>query len=88
MSEKRMPSSEQADVYNQVYDYFNDKLFGGKLKPCMLCFSRNKNIIGGYFSDNKWIDEHGDKVHEIALNANLMHEASASELYNVIVHEM
>jgi predicted SprT family Zn-dependent metalloprotease len=53
----------------------------------MYVFSRNKNIIGGYFAPEKWENEDGKRIPEIALNANLMKVTDLSDAYNTIIHE-
>lgn len=82
------PIREQAKAFEGTFKYFNMKLFDNKLPQCMTIFSRNQNIIGGYFSPDKWENEDGIKIGEIALNANLMQDGDFLELFNTLVHEM
>ena len=83
------PTVRQNKQLQQAYDFFNDKLFEGELDNLvMVTFSRNSNIIGGYFSPDKWVNSEGEKLGEIAINANLFQSEGLVYLYNVLVHEM
>jgi len=82
------PSLIQDNAYYKAFDYFNKELFGGSLPRPYLVLSRNNNIVGGYFSPNQWADEKGKKVHEIAINANLMHQEDLEVLFVTLIHEM
>jgi hypothetical protein len=89
MAAKNLPTVPQATKFQQMFDYFNQELFDGKLHSCMLVFSRNANVIGGYFSEDKWQNEEtGDVVHEIGLNANAIRQQSFLEVADTIIHEM
>ena len=38
----------------EAFDYFNRKLWGGKLPPVVLVISRKKEENGGHYSPNRW----------------------------------
>lgn len=82
------PITEQSEAYLKAFDFFNEELFQGALSRPMLCLTRNSNIIGGYFSPDKWRNETGKTIHEIGLNANLMEENNIIKLMNILIHEM
>jgi len=82
------PNIELSEAYSKAFDFFNDKLFDGALSRPMLCISRNSSIIGGYFSAEKWHDEKGSKIHEIAINANHMDGEDIVKLMHILIHEM
>lgn len=88
MAEKISPLSKQAKTYTHIFDRLNEELFDSQLPDVMCTFSRNKNIVGGYYSPDKWEDEDGKLLGEIAINANLMRVQEPQELYNTLVHEM
>jgi predicted DNA-binding protein YlxM (UPF0122 family) len=46
----------------------------------MLTMSRNNNVIGGYFSPDKWINDDGLSIHEIAVNSNIMRDSVLSRI--------
>jgi hypothetical protein len=83
-----LPTIGHNTQYQGIFNHFNDALFDGKLHSCMLTMSRNNNVIGGYFSPDKWINDDGLSIHEIAVNSNIMRDSSFPYLMNVIVHEM
>ena len=60
------PTSSQFQAYEQMFAYFNAKLFAGWLPPVLLNFSRRAKSLG-FFAPERW--EKGKSVrHEISLN--------------------
>jgi uncharacterized membrane protein YgcG len=86
--EMSLPLIEQSQAYHGAFDWFNEKLFDGQLPRPMLCLTRNANVIGGYFNKDKWHDEKGNGIHEIAINANMMEQGNVVELMHTLIHEM
>jgi len=85
------PTLDQATALQTAYDHFNQKLFTGQLSNCMVTFSRNANIIAGYYSPAMWESETSEgqyKIAEIAINVNLMKHTDMVEFYLTLVHEM
>jgi predicted SprT family Zn-dependent metalloprotease len=82
------PIVEQSEAYLAAFDYFNKKLFEDQLPRPMLLYTRNNNIIGGYYSPDKWSNGDGTMIDEIAINANLMADGNEVELFQVLIHEM
>jgi hypothetical protein len=87
MREER-PTVEQSDALQQAYSWINNELFEGKLPPAMLVLSRNSNILGGYFTPNRWFDEEGKAIPEIAINANSLKQAGIVRAMIILCHEM
>lgn len=87
MKDKR-PNIEQNEAYLALFDFLNDTLFNGDLQRPMLCLTRNHQIIGGYFSPERWEDSEGNKLHELSINANHMANKDTIYLINVLAHEM
>jgi len=85
---KIMPVIEQSKSYHYANEFFNKALFDGKLTRPMLMFTRNKKIIGGYFSPNRWKDEDGNLAHEIAINVNTFINGDVINVFQVLIHEM
>lgn len=81
------PTIENSKALQTAFEFFNAECFDGVLKSPMVIFSRNKNILKGYFSPDRWINDEGEKVHEIAINANIM-AIGISEMLATLVHEM
>lgn len=88
----RKPAAKEAvtdslfAAYKAMYDHFNQALFGGKLLPVVLNFSRHANSRG-FFAPERW--EAGDAVtHEISLNPTYLMSCGARETASTLVHEM
>jgi predicted SprT family Zn-dependent metalloprotease len=88
------PTEAQFKAFQAMYDYFNERLFEGKLPACLLNLSRANKAMG-FFAPNRWKDAHEEEVagqeikmmHEISLNPD--HLASGKmEAADTLVHEM
>lgn len=79
------PTLAQFTGYQAAYDYFNRKLFGGKLRPCILNFSRGRRFYG-FFAPDRWEDSK-TKVHEITLNPDWL-QRPLIKSFATLVHEM
>ena len=82
------PCVESANAYALAYEHLNKALFGGALSNPMLILTRDARIIGGHFAPNKWANEEGANVHEIAINANCMTNGDPVFLFGILIHEM
>lgn len=81
------PTNELYQAFTQAYDFFNVELFNGELSPCMVTVQRGKPFFG-YFAPERWKNEQGERVHEIAMNTAYFHERSLMEVFQTLVHEM
>ncbi len=79
------PTTEQFTAYQKAWGYFNEKLFDGQLRPCLLNFSR-KHRYNGFFGANRWNKE-GSTCHEISLNPDVL-ERPVEETMSTLAHEM
>lgn len=71
-----------------AYAWFNERLFGDKLLPVVLNFSRHANCYG-FFAPDRWFDAVGDLVtHEISLNPSHLRHRDLRASYSTLVHEM
>lgn len=82
------PSYEQQHALLRAFTCLNDDLFDGKLNRPMLYLTRSSKVIGGYFGKDKWVNDSGQVVHEIAINANMMGNRDIVQLMNILIHEM
>jgi hypothetical protein len=82
------PSLEQQQSFQAAYEHLDRALFGGVLPPCYLTFTRAHQVIGGYFSPNRWSDDNGNVAHEIALNAEAVARHDLLTVYGWLIHEM
>lgn len=80
------PTTAQFSAYQKAYDWFNDALFDGSLKPCLLNFSRKSRNTMGFFAPKRWSDG-VDHTHEISLNPDVL-ERPIDETFGTLVHEM
>jgi len=80
------PTDEQFKKYQELYDYFNRKLFEGKLQPILLNFSRKANSCG-FFAFGRWKKDNA-KTHEISINPVYMAAAPFRDICQTLVHEM
>lgn len=83
------PSLQMIHELELAYNWFNGKLFEGKLKPCILLMHRKKGARG-YFWANRW--KVGDKddspeYHEVALNPDDLKGRPTKLVLSTLVHE-
>lgn len=81
------PTMQMYTFVQDAFDFFNDRLFAGKLPPCLLTLQREKNAMG-YFSSNRWQGGSKQVIHEIALNPSFFITHNPLELMQTLVHEM
>lgn len=82
------PTAEQFRAYQAMYRHFNRTLFGGKLPPILLNFSRHANTLG-FFAPDRWEAISGGRLpHEISLNPAHLKGRPSRETASTLVHEM
>jgi len=83
------PTEAQYIAYNLAFDFFNDRLWGGALPPCLLTFSlRNKKAMG-YYYPRKWTHpSSGAVAAEISLNPEHLKDRDLLDVLSTLVHEM
>ena len=47
------PTAKTYAALNRAFDFFNDRLFGGELPPCLVTLQR-KNKAYGYFAGGRF----------------------------------
>jgi predicted SprT family Zn-dependent metalloprotease len=83
---KATPTRAQFQAYEQMFAYFNARLFAGELPPVLLNFSRHVRSYG-FFAPERW--ERGQAVrHEISLNPSTLKSRAAIDVASTLVHEM
>ena len=80
------PTLDMYKFVQDAFDYFNEHLFDGSLKECLITLQREKNVMG-YFSPNRWQGQEG-MVHELALNPAFFATHGPLEFFQTLVHEM
>lgn len=86
MDKELSPTQEFYSLLETAYDVFNKRLFDGKLSNCLLTVQREKKTMG-YFSKDRWVNQAGDKTHEIALNPAYFGNHKVVEIFQTLVHE-
>ncbi|MBF0379850.1 MAG: SprT-like domain-containing protein [Magnetococcales bacterium] len=87
------PSIKQAFSYQAAFDYFNKKLFEGKLPPVILNFSRSGAKTAAFFAPGRWENgnqkknERKEVLDEISLNPKWLGRTE-EEVFSSLVHEM
>ncbi len=81
------PTPAQFGAYSGMFDYFNQRLFGGSLPSVLLNFSR-LNRAYGFFAPERWAGNGQQRAHEISLNPQHIKTRSPEEVASTLVHEM
>lgn len=83
---KLTPTLEASAALQFAYGYFNDALFGGRLRECLIVYSRKKNVLG-HFAPDRFQNIDGQLVPELALNPTYLAIRSDRESLSTLVHE-
>jgi predicted SprT family Zn-dependent metalloprotease len=88
VSKKLPPTIAQYSAYQGAWEWFNQELFGGDLKPCHLNLRGHRGSMG-FFSPCGWSKRTGgnEVIHEIAMNPAFL-SLSLKEVMSTLVHEM
>src|ERR1700730_17249056 len=71
-----------------AYDFFNGRLFGGRLPRCLITMQRQKGAYG-YFAGKRFGTRDGEEVtDEIALNPAHFRSRTTKESLSTLAHEM
>jgi predicted SprT family Zn-dependent metalloprotease len=86
-----MITEVQFNMLDKLFDYYNQKLFDGKLNDCMINMSRQRGACG-FFQPQNWKKynlkkESNKDIHEISLNPNYLDRPDI-EWHSTLVHEM
>lgn len=81
------PTVQLAHEIEQAYNWFNERLFQGKLKRCVVLFHRKKSAHG-YFWAKRWKVRDGEEqLHEIAINPDDLRDREVKHVLSTLVHE-
>lgn len=81
------PTTELYAELQEIFDFFNQKLFTGELPNCLISLQRSKGAAG-YFAYSSWENEKGKKIDEIALNPSGFKDKDLKTILSTFVHEM
>ena len=82
-------TSDEYAGFEGAYDWFNTRLFAGKLPPCLMTLQR-KAKSRGYFATDRfghWADAQAS-TDELALNPDTFVDRSDKDILSTLVHEM
>ncbi len=75
------------DEIEAAYDWFNERLYDGKLPGCIFTLQRKANTFG-YYSESRFLRRNGTgKSDEIALNCAYFAHRSIKKTLSTLVHE-
>lgn len=83
---RRKPTAEAYGDLQKAYDFYNRRLFEGKLPACLITLQRKRGAYG-YFSADRWQSGRA-KSDEIALNPDHIAKDTVKEVLSTLVHEM
>lgn len=82
------PTTMNYAGFREAYDFFNERLFGNRLPPCLITMQR-KSRTYGYYAHERFGTRDGEHVtNELALNPAKFAGHSDREILSVLVHEM
>jgi predicted SprT family Zn-dependent metalloprotease len=82
------PTRKTYKTLDDAYRFFNKRLFGGKLPPCLITMQRKASAYG-YFAGGRFGTADGKEVtDEIALNPSHFRSRSIEQSLSTLVHEM
>lgn len=71
-----------------AYNFYNEKLFDGKLQPTLMTLQRHKNMLGYIFFD-RFSEKNGQSyLHELAMNSDYFAYRTTIQTLSTLVHEM
>jgi hypothetical protein len=82
------PTRSTYQGLTEAYDFFNERLFGGRLPRCLITMQRQKGAFG-YFAGKRFGSRDGAEVtDEIALNPAHFRSRTTEESLSTLAHEM
>lgn len=82
------PTQAQFSAYQQVFDYFNRRLFANSLPDCMLSFSRRRSSARTLYTAGQWQERTGSATPEVSLNLKQLSKGEPIEVMATLVRQM
>ena len=87
LDEQTEPTIETYKALLYAFKYFNQALFNGELPAVVFTYHRQNRVMG-YASFERWIDDKGNYVDELAINPEYFAKYPLLEICQTLVHEM
>lgn len=81
------PTAATYGDLNRAYAFFNERLFGNELPPCLITLQRRNGAMGYFAPERFWTDS-GKVTDEIALNPAVFAQCGIGEVLQTLAHEM
>lgn len=82
------PTQHTYEALQHAYDYFNEELFDGQLKNCLITLQRKDKRSLGYFWFERFAEVKGKaRTDEIAINPQRFTTAPLRDVLSTLVHE-
>ena len=82
------PTRSTYQGLTEAYDFFNERLFAGRLPRCLITMQRQREAYG-YFAGGRFGTKDGQEItDEIALNPAHFRSRTTEESLSTLVHEM
>lgn len=82
------PTTETYNSLEEAYNFFNSRLFDGRLPPCLLTLQRKGKRTLGFFSPARFETEDGESSDELAMNPIHFTARELVDTLSTLVHEM
>ena len=82
------PTQETYDSLNLAHEFFNARLFGGKLPACLVTLQRSKKTYGFFAGQRFGLKTGKGATDEIALNPSHFEQRTTEQTLSTLVHEM
>lgn len=82
------PTKQTYDALNKAYEFFNKRLFGSGLPPCLVTLQRRNRAFGYFWGERFGTRDGKDVTDEIALNPRHFQERTVEQTLSTLVHEM
>ena len=81
------PTLEFYDLFQKMFDHFNEFLYNNELPNCMIVITRKNNVFG-YYAKGRWINGNNQKTDELAINPLFFNKCPLLEILQTMAHEM
>ena len=81
------PTTEVYTELQEIFDFFNQELFGSKLPQCLIVLQRSRGSRG-YFAYSHWKNNNEKEIDEIALNPSCFLGSELKIILSTFIHEM